>query len=62
GFIFVVLLPGLLWLTSDPATYAKSMSEMAVWVLVSAALSVVVAFLLIRDRKKVPPAHHEPAQ
>lgn len=46
--------PGVLWLLFDPATYARFMSEFAVSALVSGALSVVAAVLLIRDEKKTP--------
>ncbi len=48
--------PGLLWLLFDPATYANLMSEFAVSAMVSGALSVVAAVLLIRDGKSTPPS------
>jgi hypothetical protein len=52
----VVPLPGLLWLLSDPATYARFMSEWAVSGMASGALSAVAAILLIRDGRKPRPA------
>jgi hypothetical protein len=58
----VVPLPGLLWLFSDPATYARFMTEWPVSGIVSGTLSAVTAILLIRDRRKLPPAQGESAQ
>lgn len=56
----VIPLPGLLWLFSDPATYARFMAEWAVSGTMSGTLSALVAILLVRDRRRFTPAQEEP--